>query len=92
MRPVTARGFRDVLPAEAAERELVARRFADTCSAWGYELVETPIVEDLVSLEAAAGNLDGIAFRLVDSDGRLLALRPDMTVPDRAPRRFPHAR
>jgi ATP phosphoribosyltransferase regulatory subunit len=70
-----------VLPAEAAERELVARRFAETCSAWGYELVETPIVEDLVSLEAAAGNLDGIAFRLVDSDGRLLALRPDMTVP-----------
>jgi ATP phosphoribosyltransferase len=81
MRPVTARGFRDVLPAEAAERELVARRFAETCSTWGYELVETPIVEDLVSLEAAAGNLDGIAFRLVDSDGRLLALRPDMTVP-----------
>jgi ATP phosphoribosyltransferase regulatory subunit len=81
MRPVTARGFRDVLPAEAAEREVVSRQFARTASAWGYELVETPIVEDLVSLEAAAGNLDGIAFRLVDSDGRLLALRPDMTVP-----------
>ncbi len=81
MRPVTARGFRDVLPAEAAEREVVSDRFAAACSAWGYEPVETPIVEDLVSLEAAAGNLDGIAFRLVDSDGRLLALRPDMTVP-----------
>ncbi len=81
MRPITARGFRDVLPAEAAEREAVSRQFAATTSAWGYELVETPIVEDLVSLEAAAGNLDGIAFRLVDSDGRLLALRPDMTVP-----------
>jgi ATP phosphoribosyltransferase regulatory subunit len=81
MRPVTVRGFRDVLPAEAAEREIVARGFAETCSAWGYDLVETPIVEDLVSLEAAAGNLDGVAFRLVDSDGRLLALRPDMTVP-----------
>ena len=81
MRPVTARGFRDVLPAEAAEREIVSRRFAESVSAWGYELVETPIVEDLVSMEAAAGSLDGIAFRLVDSDGRLLALRPDMTVP-----------
>ena len=70
-----------MLPAEAAEREIVARRFAEASSAWGYELVETPIVQDLVSLEAAAGPLDGIAFRLVDSDGRLLALRPDMTVP-----------
>jgi len=81
MRPVTVRGVRDVLPAEAAEREVVSGRFARTCSAWGYELVETPIVEDLVSLEAAAGSLEGVAFRLVDSDGRLLALRPDMTVP-----------
>ena len=81
MRPVTPRGFRDVLPAEAAEREVVARRIAETFSAWGYGLVETPIVEDFASLEAAAGALDGVAFRLIDSDGRLLALRPDMTVP-----------
>ena len=81
MRPVTARGFRDVLPAEAAEREAVSRRIAEVFSAWGYGLVETPIVEDLSALEAAAGPLEGTAFRLIDLDGRLLALRPDMTVP-----------
>ena len=81
MRPVTARGFRDVLPHEAAEREAVARRIAETFSAWGYGLVETPVVEDLAALEAAAGPLQGTAFRLIDLDGRLLALRPDMTVP-----------
>jgi ATP phosphoribosyltransferase regulatory subunit len=81
MRPVTARGFRDVLPAEAAERESVSRRIADVFSSWGYGLVETPVVEDLAALEAAAGPLEGTAFRLIDLDGRLLALRPDMTVP-----------
>ena len=81
MRPVTARGFRDVLPAEAAEREAVSRRIAEVFSAWGYGLVETPVVEDLSALEAAAGPLEGTAFRLIDLDGRLLALRPDMTVP-----------
>ena len=81
MRPATARGFRDVLPQEAAEREAVARRIAETFSAWGYGLVETPVVEDLAALEAAAGPLQGTAFRLIDLDGRLLALRPDMTVP-----------
>lgn len=81
MRPVTARGFRDVLIAEAAEREVVARQIARTFSAWGYGPVETPLVEEFTSLEAAAGSLDGVAFRLIDSDGRLLALRPDMTVP-----------
>ncbi|NTU70948.1 MAG: ATP phosphoribosyltransferase regulatory subunit, partial [Coriobacteriia bacterium] len=81
MRPVTARGFRDVLPAEAAEREAVSRTIAEVFSAWGYGLVETPVAEDLSVLEAAAGPLEGTAFRLIDLDGRLLALRPDMTVP-----------
>ncbi len=81
MRPVTPRGFRDVLPLEAAEREVIERRLGDVFSAWGYGLVETPVVERLDLLEAAAGPLEGTAFRLVDLDGRLLALRPEMTVP-----------
>jgi len=81
MRPVTARGFRDVLPAEAAERDVVSRAIADEFASWGYGLVETPVVEDLSALEVAAGPLEGTAFRLIDLDGRLLALRPDMTVP-----------
>lgn len=81
MRPVTARGFRDVLPAEAAEREAASRRIAEVFSAWGYGLVETPVVEDLAALEQAGGALTGTAFRLIDLDGRLLALRPDMTMP-----------
>lgn len=81
MRPVTPRGFRDVLPREAAERETLAAAAATVFSAWGYDRVETPVVEVYETLEAAAGDLEGTAFRLFDVDGRLLALRPDMTVP-----------
>jgi len=81
MRPVTPRGFRDVLPAEAAERDALERALGEIFSAWGYGPVETPVVERLDAVEAAAGPLEGTAFRLVDLDGRLLALRPDMTVP-----------
>lgn len=81
MRPVTPRGFRDVLPAEAAEREVLTLRLSDAFAAWGYERIETPVVERLDALEAAAGPLEGTAFRLVDLDGHLLALRPDLTVP-----------
>lgn len=81
MRPVTPRGFRDVLPAEAAERESVTAAVSAVFSAWGYERVETPVVEVYDTLRAAAGELEGTAFRLFDVDGRLLALRPDMTVP-----------
>jgi ATP phosphoribosyltransferase regulatory subunit len=59
---------------------LVARVSA-ALAAWGYGRVETPVVERLDIFEAAAGPLEGTAFRLVDLDGRLLALRPDLTVP-----------
>ncbi len=82
MRPVTPRGFRDVLPQEAAERESIARAIAATMASWGYGLVETPVAEEYATLEAGAGSsLEGTAFRLFDSDGKLLALRPEMTVP-----------
>lgn len=81
MRPVTPRGFRDVLPEEASERRALEARLAEVFSAWGYGFVETPAVERLDALEAAAGELEGTAFRLLDLDGRMLALRPDMTVP-----------
>lgn len=81
MQPVTPRGFRDVLPQEAAERVAIGAALSDVFDRWGYGPVETPIVEEYPVLEAGAGDLEGTAFRLFDSDGRLLALRPEMTVP-----------
>lgn len=81
MRPVTPRGFRDALPQEAAEREWLVRTMSSVMDSWGYGPVETPVAEEYATLEAGAGSLEGTAFRLFDSDGRLLALRPEMTVP-----------
>lgn len=82
MRPVTPRGFRDVLFQEAAERRLVTDAVGRVFASWGYGFVETPAVEEYRTLEAAAGStLEGTAFRLFDVDGSLLALRPEMTLP-----------
>jgi ATP phosphoribosyltransferase len=82
MRPVTPRGFRDVLLTEAAERRAVAGAIGGVFEAWGYGFVETPVVEEYATLEAGAGgSLEGTAFRLFDVDGSLLALRPEMTLP-----------
>lgn len=82
MRPVTPRGFRDVLHEEAAERSALVAVMGEALSGWGYRPVETPVVEEYATLEAGAGgSLEGTAFRLFDADGRLLALRPEMTVP-----------
>ncbi|MDP2181671.1 MAG: ATP phosphoribosyltransferase regulatory subunit [Actinomycetota bacterium] len=82
MRPMTPRGFRDALPQEAAERERISSVMSEVLESWGYGRVETPVVEDYAVLERGAGaSLEGTAFRLFDADGRLLALRPEMTVP-----------
>jgi len=82
MQPVTPRGFRDVLFEEAREREAVVAAITDVFDAWGYDPVETPVVESYATLEAGVGGMaETNAFRLFDLDGSLLALRPEMTVP-----------
>jgi ATP phosphoribosyltransferase regulatory subunit len=82
MRPVTPRGFRDVLFEEAAERRSVTDAISEVFLRYGFRFVETPAVEEYATLVAAAGaSLEGTAFRMVDLDGSLLALRPEMTLP-----------
>ncbi|HET6497812.1 MAG TPA: ATP phosphoribosyltransferase regulatory subunit, partial [Coriobacteriia bacterium] len=46
MRPVTPRGFHDVLPQEAAEREALVATLTRVFAGWGYAPVETPSVEE----------------------------------------------
>lgn len=82
MQPALPRGFRDVLFDEAREREAVVSAVSELFSSWGYDPVETPLVEEYRTLEAGAGEgLERSAFRLFDLDGSLLALRPELTVP-----------
>jgi ATP phosphoribosyltransferase regulatory subunit len=55
---------------------------SEAMAAWGYEYVETPLVERASTFEAVSGEpLDASAFRLFDTEGDLLVLRPEMTVP-----------
>lgn len=71
-----------MLLSEAAEREAVVERVVAVLDAWGYSPVETPVVEAYEALGAVDGHGGEAApFRLLDSDGQLLALRPDMTLP-----------
>ena len=80
--PVTPRGFRDVLFEEAREREAVVASLSAVFSAWGYDPVETPVVEESSTLQIGIpGEIERSAFRLFDLDGSLLALRPELTVP-----------
>jgi ATP phosphoribosyltransferase regulatory subunit len=74
-------GARDVLPVEAAELRAVEDDLRATFARYGYREVRTPVVEFAHQLERAdSGGLDR-AYRLFDETGRVLVLRPDMTIP-----------
>ena len=76
----TPRGFRDILPEEALAREALADTVRRVFSSHGYLPVETPLLESREVLERA-GRIRGVPFQLIDTDDRLLMLRPDLTLP-----------
>lgn len=80
MIPITPRGFKDVLPEEALWREAIINKVQATFASWGYTPIETPSLEVLSVLQLG-GELSKTPFRLFDSDGALLVLRPDVTLP-----------
>ncbi len=76
----TPRGFRDILTDEALARERISDTVRATFSARGYLPVETPLMEDRAELERG-GRIKGSPFHVFDSDGHMLMLRPDVTLP-----------
>ena len=75
----TPSGFRDILADEAARREEAAFDVQQLLSRNGYVPVETPTLE-IMDVMNAGGRVPGTPFKLFDSRGDLLALRPDVTL------------
>jgi len=74
-------GVRDVLPVEAAELRALGDALAGAFRLFGYREVETPIIELADVLDRADEDGLGRAYRLFDDDGRVMVLRPDLTIP-----------
>ncbi len=74
-------GITEILPAQARRLEFVRRRVLDMYETWGYQLVITPMLEYLESLQTGTGqDLDLHTFKLIDTlSGRLLGVRADIT-------------
>ena len=76
------KGAKDFLPLEAAMKRAFENRTVEIFTRWGYQEVITPTFEYLEVIEAGAGQgIRDELFLLQDQDGRLLALRPEMTIP-----------
>ena len=76
---VTPSGFRDVLTDEALRRETIQRTVQECFASHGYLPLETPTLE-VFDVMSAGGRIPGSPFKFFDSQGDLLAMRPDVTV------------
>jgi len=74
-------GSKDVLPVEAGELREVEGAVRARFAAFGYREVMTPVLEYADVLDRAQEGRLREAFRLFDESGRVLVLRPDLTIP-----------
>lgn len=74
-------GMRDTLPQLFEGKKTVSGIMADEIEKWGYQFLETPALEYYETIGEASAILDQQLFKLLDSQGRTLVLRPDMTGP-----------
>src|SRR5881394_2898378 len=73
-------GMRYYFGAEASLRRATENAVMTVFDGWSYEEITTPSVDYFTLFERGIGrNQAHAAFRFTDTDGRLLALRPDVT-------------
>jgi ATP phosphoribosyltransferase regulatory subunit len=73
-------GMRYYFGREARLRRAVETAAMAVFDGWGYEEIATPSVDYYALFERGMGRVEARrAFRFADTDGRLLALRPDIT-------------
>lgn len=78
----TLKGFRDFLPAEKRQRDLVAGKIKRAFERYGFEPLETPTLEYAELLLGKYGDeADKLVYSFTDRGERQVALRYDQTVP-----------
>ena len=75
-------GMQDTLPGECARKRRLEQHFRQLFALSGYQEVETPILENYDSLDDPTyGFRPEAVWKTFDSKGRVLAVRPDSTIP-----------
>lgn len=78
----TPKGMRDWLSTEAAAKRKLTNQLLDLLGLWGYEEVSSPLLEFYqVLIKGESGQEADNLYKLIDRDGSILALRPEMTTP-----------
>jgi len=83
MNVTSIKGFRDVLPAEAARRRAIVDAARTALEPYGYAEIELPLVEKGELFQRSVGATSDIVekemYSFEDRDGTLIALRPEGT-------------
>jgi histidyl-tRNA synthetase len=75
-------GTRDVLPPESSRWQALIARFAQSCDAAGYGLIQSPMFEDLAVFQRVGASTDIVRkemYVFTDRGDRQVALRPEGT-------------
>ncbi len=82
VRPQTLRGFQDLLPRDMFAREWVITRIKQVYERYGFQPLDTPVLESLTTLVGTGGEeTNKQLFRLKTPEGEPIAMRFDLTVP-----------
>ncbi|MFT9494048.1 ATP phosphoribosyltransferase regulatory subunit [Anaerosolibacter sp.] len=74
-------GVMDIHSDEYAAKEKIIDRIKKSFKGYGYHQVSTPAFEYYDTFTALGGLSKEKMFKLIDQKGRILVLRPDMTIP-----------
>ncbi len=75
-------GMQDTLPEECRAKRALESRLRGMFTSWGYREIETPILEYYDALDDAVwGYRPEHVWKTFDTEGRILAIRPDTTIP-----------
>jgi ATP phosphoribosyltransferase regulatory subunit len=78
----TPKGTRDYLPEEVERYRYIENELREIFGLWGYQEVRSPTIEFVEALSTGVGTeLVDSTFKFQDFDGKILALRAEMTAP-----------
>jgi histidyl-tRNA synthetase len=79
--PRLLKGFRDFSAAELFKREYVKKKIRAVFELYGFEPLETPVLEYLETFSGNIGEDEKLFFHFTDRGGRAVALRYDQAIP-----------
>ena len=80
--PQLLKGMKDILPEEQSYRMAILRKLEDIAISYGYQRVDTPILEQASLFQRSIGEMTDVVQKMYtfeDKSGDQVALRPEFT-------------